>query len=187
MKLLGAIIGGGASRRFGSDKAMARIAGHSLLDHARAILSPQVHDLVLCGRLVEGMRCIPDRPKPGLGPLAGIAAALAHADARGFDAVVTVPVDVFPLPSDLVARLGDRGATVLATQYLVGRWPTALSPVLDAHLASGHRSLRSWICQADARAVDDACLDLANINTREDLLAAGAAFMPSQCTRGGIG
>ncbi|MCR5872033.1 NTP transferase domain-containing protein [Sphingomonas sp. J344] len=54
MRLLGAIIAGGTSRRFGSDKAMAQIAGRSLLDHARAALVQEVDDLVLCGRTVGG-------------------------------------------------------------------------------------------------------------------------------------
>ena len=38
------------SRRFGSDKAMARIDGVTLLDHVHAALLPQVDDIVLCGR-----------------------------------------------------------------------------------------------------------------------------------------
>lgn len=175
MRLLGAIIAGGASRRFGSDKALAQVEGRSLLDHARVSLAPQVDDLVLCGREVAGMRCLSDRPWPGLGPLGGIAAALADGQARGFDAVVTVPVDVFPLPHDLVARLGDPSPSVFATQYLIGLWPAHLTAQLDGHLATGHRSLRSWMEATDARRVDDADLGLFNVNNREQLRRAIAA------------
>ncbi len=175
MRLLGAIIAGGASRRFGSDKALAQVEGRSLLDHARAALAPQVDDLVLCGREVAGMRCLPDRPRPGLGPLGGISAALYEAQARGFDAIVTVPVDVFPLPGDLVVRLSGAGPAVLDTQYLIGLWPAALGTHLDAHLDAGHRSLRSWMEATAARRVDDAGLALFNVNRRDDLARAIAA------------
>ncbi|HSX55923.1 MAG TPA: molybdenum cofactor guanylyltransferase [Sphingomonas sp.] len=175
MRLLGAIIAGGASRRFGSDKALVQVEGCSLLAHACAALEPQVDELTLCGRVAPGLRCLSDRPRPGLGPLGGLAAALSVACARGFDAVVTVPVDVFPLPEDLVARLGGKGPAVFATQYLIGVWPSGLAPRLDLHLAAGHRSLRSWMEAADARRVDDAELGLFNINRREDLNRAVAA------------
>ncbi len=175
MRLLGAIIAGGASRRFGSDKALAQVAGCSLFDHTRTALAPQVTDLVLCGREVSGMRCLSDRPQPGLGPLGGLAAALTEARARGFDAIVTVPVDVFPLPGDLVMRLGGAGPAVFDTQYLIGLWPAALATQLDAHLAAGHRSLRSWMEATAACRVDDAGLGLFNINRREELARAFAA------------
>ncbi len=175
MRLLGAIIAGGASRRFGSDKAMARIAGRSLLNHVRAALVPQVDDLVVCGRDVAGLRCISDRPQPGLGPLGGIAAALADARTRGFDAVLTVPIDVFPLPGDLVARFGGAGPAVFEAQYLIGLWPAALAKQLDAHLADGQRSLRSWMDATGARRIDDSELGLFNINHREELDRAIAA------------
>ncbi|WP_066665226.1 MULTISPECIES: molybdenum cofactor guanylyltransferase [unclassified Sphingomonas] len=172
MRLLGAIIAGGASRRFGSDKASARIAGRSLLDHACSALAPQVDELVICGRPTERLRWISDRPRPDMGPLGGINAALADASARGFDAVITVPVDVFPLPRDLVDRMNLQTVTVFARQHLIGCWPTALAAQLDAHLAEGHRSLRSWITATNATLVDDHALDLGNINRPDDLRRA---------------
>lgn len=171
MRLLGALIAGGASRRFGSDKALTTIGGVSLIDHARGVLEAQVDELVLCGRPSHTMRWIVDRPAPGLGPLGGLSAALADARARGYDAVVTVPIDVFPLPLDIVDRLGTSGASVFATQHLIGLWPAHLGPRLDLHLSSGHRSLRSWIEVSAGRTVDDTRLDLSNVNTRADLAA----------------
>jgi molybdopterin-guanine dinucleotide biosynthesis protein A len=139
MRLLGALIAGGASRRFGSDKALATIGGVSLIEHARGALEAQVDELVLCGRPSNRMRWISDRPAPGLGPLGGLNAALPDARARGYDAVVTVPVDVFPLPLDLVGRLGLSGPCVFATQHLIGLWPADL----------GH----DWICTSNPAVV----------------------------------
>ncbi len=179
MRVLGAIVAGGASRRFGRDKALAMIGGVRLIDHVCAVLSAQVDDVVLCGRSSDRMRWIPDLPEAGLGPLGGLNAALADAGARDFDMVVTVPVDVYPLPPDLVDRLNGHGARVFASQHLIGRWPGALAPALEAHLAAGHRSLRSWILAVGAIRVDDSDLGLLNVNTHADLLAAERQCAPT--------
>ena len=68
-RLLGAIVAGGRSRRFGSDKARATVEGRTLFDHVVGALSPQVADIVLCGRDWPGFDSLDDRPEPGLGPL----------------------------------------------------------------------------------------------------------------------
>lgn len=169
MPVLGAILAGGASRRFGSDKAQALIGDLTLLEHACAALAPQVDDLVLCGRKSQVMRWLPDRPSFGLGPLGGLSAALADGAGRGFNAVVSVPVDVFPLPVDLVHCVEGNGACVLRSQFLVGYWPVHLYSLLEEHLASGERSMRSWIERTKADTIDDSMWRLRNVNRPADL------------------
>jgi molybdopterin-guanine dinucleotide biosynthesis protein A len=167
--ILGAILAGGQSRRFGSDKALAMIDGIKLIDHVVAALTPQVDALVVCGRSWPGLRTIPDRPDPGLGPLAGLNAALHYALAHGHQGVLTAPVDIVPLPLDLRARLAGGPPRTLLRQHAVGYWPAALAPQLDRYLGSGERSIRGWIASSGAEAVDDSALDLRNINFVEDL------------------
>lgn len=168
MALLGAIIAGGMSRRFGSDKAMARIDGVALLDHVHAALKAQVDDVVLCGRTWLDWSAIQDVPGAGLGPLGGMAAALSYASQNGFDAVLTVPVDTYPLPVDLCRLLG-AGPACFADQYLIGLWPSSIYTTLHAHLVSGHRSVRSWISASQCRLVDGENLSWRNINSVTDL------------------
>lgn len=80
MRLLGAILAGGAATRFGSDKGSgALIGGRALIDHVADALRPQVATLVVCGRHWPGLEGLADRPASGLGPLGGLCAALAHA------------------------------------------------------------------------------------------------------------
>lgn len=165
-RLLGAILAGGASRRFGSDKAAALLGGKALIDHVVDRLAPQVAAVVVVGRDHPGLVSLPDRPCGGLGPLGGLAAALAYAAAGGFDAVVTSGCDLPDLPDDLV-RLAP-GPAVARGQPLVGLWPVTLAALLDAHLAaSADRSLRAWVVVCGARAVDLGAM--ANINTAGDL------------------
>jgi molybdopterin-guanine dinucleotide biosynthesis protein A len=167
MRLLGAIIAGGGSRRFGGDKAAAVLDGRALIDHVVSALAPQVEDLVICGRDWSGMVTVTDRPTTDLGPLGGLCGALHYAAANRFDAVLTAGCDVLPLP-DLSGLTGPTAA-VIEGQHLFGFWPVALTAVLDRHLADQpDRSIRQWVIISGARTV--ACTrNFYNLNTRNDL------------------
>lgn len=169
MKILGAILCGGRSSRFGSDKALALVGGVTLIDHVRQCLSPQVDRLLFCGRHIAGETCVSDRPRPDLGPLGGINAALHHAAARGYAAVVSVPCDTPVLPNDLVAQLtGDRPA-FLERLPVIGFWPVTLAPMLDRHIKEDQRrSMRGWAIRAGAEAITLET-NIRNINRPEDL------------------
>ncbi|MEY2883763.1 MAG: hypothetical protein RL490_1487 [Pseudomonadota bacterium] len=167
MRLLGAILAGGASSRFGSDKALALWAGQPLLAHAIAALAPQVATLAVIGRDWPGLLRLDDQPAPGLGPLGGLCGALLHAAAHGYDAVLCVPCDTLGLPADLATRLAP-GPAVAQGQRAIGLWPASLAPALLARLASGDsRALHIWATACGARTVD--CGPLHNINRPEDL------------------
>ncbi|MES2337535.1 MAG: molybdenum cofactor guanylyltransferase [Pseudomonadota bacterium] len=171
MTLLGAVLAGGQSRRFGSDKAMAMLDGRALIDRVIAAIAPQVDAVIVCGRA----GALADRPGGNLGPLAGINAALHHARATGFDAVVSVPCDSPFLPGDLVARIGV-GPVSVVDSPVIGCWPTRLADDLDAWLATGpDRSMRGWIRACGARVVDVG--EIVNVNTPAELRLASARLL----------
>lgn len=168
MRVLGAILAGGQSRRFGTDKAVAMLGGKSLAAHVRDRLAPQVEAVVSCGRPLLDLAGLADRPHPGLGPLAGLNAALHAAQARGLDAVLSAPCDTPFLPADLRERLGG-GPAFMAELPVAGLWPAALADDLDRYLAEdARRSVRGWGERVGARAV--AFGTILNINTPADLL-----------------
>lgn len=168
MTILGAIIGGGRSLRFGSDKAAFPINGVAMIEHIHAALRPQVDTVVLCGRSWNNWVSIPDLPEPGLGPLGGLCGALQFAQLNGYDFVLTVPVDTLPVPSGLAKHLSP-GPAAFSDQPLIGLWPSALGGELAAHLRAEHRSVRSWIMASGCRRVDDSNLGMRNINRPSDL------------------
>lgn len=168
MSILGAILAGGASRRFGADKAAALIDGQAMMDRVIARIGCQVDEIVICGRSWGDFPTLADRPKPGMGPLGGLAAALHYAATDGFETVLTAGCDLPDLPGDLVAQLSPAPA-VIKGQPLLGLWNSALAASLDDHLATtGDLSMAAWIRKAGARQV---ALDrsIANINTPGDL------------------
>lgn len=168
MRLLGAVLAGGRSTRFGSDKALAILDGKTLIEHAIEALSVHAEAVVSCGRAFPGIASVADRPSGGNGPLAGLNAALSLAQDRDFDAVLCAPLDVHPL-SEALALLASARYAVLRTQWTIGIWPTVLASKLDHHLARGGRSFQSWIQIAGGLAIDDGNLRLRNINFRCDL------------------
>ena len=179
-RVLGAVLAGGRSRRFGSDKANALLDGRSLIDRAIAGLAPQVDAVIVCGREMPGFVSMADRPAADLGPLGGLNAALHHASEHGYAAVVSVPCDVPHLPTDLAARLGEAGTPAyLSSLPVIGRWPSSLADLLDRHLAtSADRSMRLWATVAGAHPIHAG--ELANVNTPADLQRMGSGSFRSE-------
>ena len=168
--MLGVILAGGMARRFGSDKALAEIDGRPMLDHVAARMRPQCDALMVAGRDWPGLERIDDFPTPSLGPLGGLAGALAFARSHGFAAVLTAGCDLPDLPLDLRARLGLPNA-VLRGQPTIGLWESSLAdPLADWLGSAADRSIRAWAIAADARYVAADC-EIANVNTLDDLAA----------------
>ncbi|ARU16913.1 molybdenum cofactor guanylyltransferase [Croceicoccus marinus] len=170
--ILGAIVAGGQARRFGSDKALALYQGKPLIGHAIDTLRPQVAALVLCGRGHAGIERIEDRPEPGLGPMGGINAALHRAAASGLRGVLSVPVDVLPLPGDLVQRLGTDALACFDQQFLVAFWPVELAAEIDDYVTRGGRKPAELLDRLGARRVADPP-GIANVNRPRDLARLG--------------
>lgn len=168
--VLGAVLAGGRSRRFGSDKATASLDGRTLIEHAITSLRGHVATVVICGRTMAAIPSLSDRPAPDQGPLGGLNAALHYASARNFAGVVTIGCDMPLLEPDLVDRLVGEEAAIVKHHHLIGYWPAALSEPLDEYLASREdRSMRSWIAETSPRVIVLRGQDLPNINTKTDL------------------
>jgi molybdopterin-guanine dinucleotide biosynthesis protein A len=171
MTILGAVLAGGRATRFGRDKALATPGEATLLEHALASLSPHVDALVVVGRADAPVAVTPDLPHADLGPLGGIAGALAYARQRGHASVLTTACDTPNLPDALIAALVVQEAACAAEAPTVGHWPVRLLEPLLARLASGEsRSIRGWASGAGVVAVMPG-ITVPNVNTVDDLEA----------------
>lgn len=171
-KILGAILAGGRSTRFGSDKALALLDGRPLIEHAAAALAPHVAQIAVCGRIDPRWTCLPDRPAPDMGPLGGLAAALAYAREEGFAGVLSTGCDMPVLPVALIENLIGEDPAVVEGQHLIGYWPADLADRLLDHLGrSETRSIRAWLAEIGARRVAQGAARLPNINRPDDLAA----------------
>ena len=169
--ILGAVLAGGQSTRFGSDKALAEVAGHTLIAQAVDALSGWCDYVVVIGRETAPAPTLPDWPAANMGPLGGIAAALRHAEDAGYETVLTCGVDSLGLPEDLPALLAPAPA-YLADQPVIGLWPASAAATVSAILESDARhSMLAFAEAIGARAVKSSHKP-ANINTPADLAAA---------------
>lgn len=166
--ILGAVLAGGQSSRFGSDKALAELDGHTLLALAVDALAGLCEHVIVVGRETAPAPTVPDWPKPGMGPLGGIAAALHHARDEGYEAVLTCGVDAVFLPDNLVQVLSPAPAC-LARQPVIGLWPVSAAEVVETLLHSNDRhSMLRFVELLGARRVDIPTA-VPNINTPQDL------------------
>ena len=195
--IAGVVLAGGLGRRMsgdgsGEDKGLRPFAGRPLAAHAIARLAPQVGALVInANRNIDawrafGLPVVPDRLGGFVGPLAGLHAAMAWADAPW---IATVPCDSPMLPVDLVARLAEAAAAADA-QVAVARTGSRAHPVfalaqralaedLERFLVSGRRRIDAWY--APLRVVEVPFEDeraFVNINTPDELRQLEAEDAP---------
>ncbi len=153
LRVLGVVLAGGQARRFGSDKALVEIGGRSLLDRAVMALTRQCHAVVVAGRDHAPAPVLADHPRAGLGPLGGVCAALHYGARHGFDAVLSLPVDGFAVPADLVGELSPAPAYALGAP-VIGLWPVSARAMLDGLLGEACvHSMRAFAARIGARAV----------------------------------
>jgi molybdopterin-guanine dinucleotide biosynthesis protein A len=168
--ILGVVLAGGQSTRFGSDKALAELGGHTLLARAVDALSGWCEHVIVAGRATAPAPTIPDWPNAHMGPLGGIAAGLHHARDEGYETILTCGVDSVDLPENLLELLSPAPAFI-ESQPVIGHWPAeAVDAIETLLLADGRHSMLAFAGAIGATAVKIAAKP-ANINTPADLTA----------------
>jgi len=171
MSVTGVLLVGGASRRFGSPKALARFRGQTLAEHCWDALA-------WCDeRLAVGKRGGPQLPFPVLedeselqAPIVGVVAGLR---AAAGDVCVVLPVDC-PLIGETELRAlahACRDAAVPQTGPLPGAYGRSALGALERRVAAGLLALHGALSELDAIVVQLPEAHLANVNTPEELAA----------------
>ena len=172
-ELTGVLLVGGASRRFGSPKALARFNGKTFAEQAWGILGEACGERLAFGKAHDELPLpfpVHDDGTPVRAPLAGVVAGLRLA--RN-EVCVFLPVDVPFATPELVRKLGEacRDAAVPLSGPLPGAYSCSALPVLERRLAAGELALRDAIAELDALTLE---LDpdlLVNVNAPDELAA----------------
>ncbi len=196
ISLLGAVLAGGGSGRFGSPKPLARLHGTPLWERVFSALTG------VCGRVVvvandavvqkEVARAAPvlsDR-RMGLGPLGGVDAALAHAVDRGLSHVMILAADMPWVSREVLKTLARvatrRGGVCVASsgspwgfEPLCGVYPVSVLEELSTALAAGARTAGSFVGSVDPLEVDTGAPSecFRSVNVAADLPPPGFAIV----------
>ena len=174
--LTGVLLVGGASRRFGSAKALARYNGTTFAEYAWGVLGAACQQRMAFGKARDELALpfpVHDDGISVRAPLAGIVAALRVA--RN-DVCVFLPVDVPYATPELIRELGEacRDAALPPGDPLPGAYSRHALPVLERRLAAGELALREALPELDTVTVEvEPCL-LVNVNAPEELAALSA-------------
>jgi molybdopterin-guanine dinucleotide biosynthesis protein A len=187
--VVGVVIAGGRSVRFGGEKAVAGLAGKPLLMWAAERLARTCTAVAINARpdteaealaRAEGLTVLHDIPGDAAGPLSGVKVGLLWAQELGASAIAVSPCDVPLLPDNVFARLIEAAGTGAAMAETVERaqpqcavWPVSALSKLTAALANGAHP-PTWLMLESIGAVRVRFTPpeaFANVNTRPDLAA----------------
>ena len=140
-RLTGVLLVGGASRRFGSPKALAVIGGETLAARGWRVLDAACDEVIAVGKTADGLALpftLLDDGTDLRAPIAGVVAGLR---ASQHDVAVVLPVDCPSITPETLRRLGMMVA-VPQTGPLPGAYTKSMLPELERRLAAGELSLR---------------------------------------------
>jgi molybdenum cofactor guanylyltransferase len=176
--LTGALLVGGGSKRFGSPKALAELAGETLAERGLRTLRELCGEVFAVGKTGDGLPLpvpLVDDGTSVRAPIAGVVAALR---AARNDVCVVLPVDCPLVNTQLLARLAEacRGVVDVAvpqTGPLPGAYAKTALPTLERALIADELALHAALDHVTVRIVRCDETLLANVNTRDDLRHLG--------------
>ena len=174
-RLTGVLLVGGASTRFGSPKALARLADETLAERAWRILGEACEERVAVGKRRDGLTLPFPLLDDGTDTRAALAGIVAGLRAAANDVAVVLPVDTPLVTPELLRDLGAACAAAAATQ--TGPLPAAFRRsalgILERRLAAGELRLGDALAELKAVRLEvDAAL-LTNVNTPDELRRLG--------------
>jgi molybdenum cofactor guanylyltransferase len=172
-EVTGVLLVGGASRRFGSPKALARFQGEVLGERAHRLLDEAFGRVLVVGKAGDDLTLPFDVVDDGSelrAAIVGLVAALRHAET---DVCVVLPTDMPLVSADLLRRLAGEvegfDAAVPQSGPLPGAYRKSAVPVLERRVAAGELALYRALEELSVRVVEMDDEELRNVNTPADL------------------
>ena len=174
-RLTGVLLVGGASTRFGSPKALARLGGETLAERAWRVLGEACDERIAVGKRADGLALPFELLDDGTETRAALAGIVAGIRAAPTELVVAFPVDT-PLVTPRVLRnLAEAcaDAAVIQTGPLPAAFRNTALPVLERRLAARELALHEALAELRAIRIEVDETLLANVNTPDELRRLG--------------
>ena len=188
--ILGVILAGGKSSRFGSNKSLSMLANNKLIEHVINKLDSYFSEILVISNDSslkinnQKINIIKDCIKGHLGPLAGVLSAMKYANSfkNKYKWIITFPCDTPFFNKIIIEKMIKKSISAKEKIYFVkdkkqrhnifGLWSTSLEDILEEDLNNNFRKVDLWADKIGCNFIEKDIQnenEFLNINTKEDL------------------
>ena len=187
--ILGTVLAGGKSQRFGEDKSQVRLEGTLLIDYILSEIKDEFKEILIVSnnkiqfKNSEKISMIADFEK-GQGPLGGVLSAMKWVKQKNKDYkwISTFPVDTPFFKREILQKFFKEIKIEESRLFFIksnntrhnifGLWSIDLLGELEEDLKKGDRKVELWANKVGVKVIDMKFINedpFFNINTKEDL------------------
>jgi len=188
--ILGVVLAGGKSKRFGKDKSKVMLNGKTLLEHTLDKIKFKFNLILIVSneKIFKAHKTINDCIDGQLGPLVGVLSAMKWIKKNNhpYKWVATFPCDTPFFNISLIDKFIDASLTNDSQLYFVkskdkrhnifGLWSINLIETLEKDIVENkYRKVEKWANKIGVKTIDVSYKEIDpffNINTQEDLVEA---------------
>ena len=187
--ILGVILAGGKSSRFGSNKSLSNLSNTKLIQHVINKISKYFSDILIVSndsKLVledPNIKIIKDCRDGYLGPLVGVLSAMKYANQNNkYNWITTFPCDTPFFDELIIEKMIQKTFSQKEKIFLIkekkqrhnifGTWSTNLEKTLEEDLNNNFRKVDLWADKIGCSYIEKDIKkenEFLNINTKEDL------------------
>ena len=188
--ILGVILAGGKSKRFGEDKTIAKLGNKTLLDHTISKIEKNFKEILVIENKEKVIRdkknvfSTKDIIEGQLGPLVGVLSAMEWIknNKKNYNWVATFPCDTPFFNENLIDKIKNCPESSSKKLFFLksgsrrhnifGLWSLDLKDALYKDLKNGYRKVEEWADKIGPEIIeinDEKDYNFLNINTKEDL------------------
>ena len=186
--IIGVVLEGGKSKRFGQDKSSIKLGDKTLLEHTLSKLEKNFLEILIVtnnrspGKYKKNIFVIQDCIKGHLGPLVGVLSAMEWIknNKKNYNWVATFPCDTPFFNEDLINKIKNCPKNSTKKLFFLksgnrrhnifGLWSLDLKDALYKDLKNGHRKVEEWADKIGPEIIeinDEKDYNFLNINTKE--------------------
>ena len=187
--ILGVILAGGKSSRFGSNKSLSNLSNSKLIEHVINKINKHFTEILIISndsKLIldyPNIKIIKDCKEGYLGPLVGVLSAMKYANQNNkYNWVITFPCDTPFFDEIIIEKLVQKTSSTNKKIFLIkekkqrhnifGIWSTSLEKTLEQDLNNNFRKVDLWAYKIGCTYIEKDIKkenEFLNINTKEDL------------------
>ena len=188
--ILGVVLAGGKSKRFGDDKTTAKLGNKSLLDHTIEKIEKKFDEILIISNnekhisIKKNVFSAKDLIEGHLGPLVGVLSAMEwiKKHKKNYNWIATFPCDTPFFDENLVDKIMNCPKNSSKKLFFLksgnrrhnifGLWSLELKDILLEDINKGHRKVEKWANRVGSEIIeinDENDYNFLNINTKEDL------------------